>query len=183
MSKDKKQNYKKRKDDGYKSLEMINNWIANVDTKISFALAFIGILLGFILSSGTPTAYTTLFDDIETSSVTCWNIVSVVIVTLLFIALLICVMYLIKGLTATVDTSDTNKDSMLFFGAIANTSLNDYNREFVKAKDKELLNDLVEQVHTNSRICNKKFANYNKSIRWLIITVVLVYISCIFGML
>lgn len=183
MSNDKKENYDKRKEDGYKSLELINNWIANVDTKISFTLAFIGILLGFILSNGTPTAYTTLFTNIEASSVSCCNIVSVIMITSLFLSSFICVIYLIKGLTATVNTSDTNKHSMFFFGAVASTSLSDYNEKFVELKDKDILNDLVEQVHTNSRICNKKFANYNKSIRWLIIAVVLVFICCLLGLL
>ena len=33
------------KDDAYKTLDITNMWIENVDSKISYALAFIGILI------------------------------------------------------------------------------------------------------------------------------------------
>ena len=38
------------KEDVYRTLEMINNWINNIDTKVSFAMALAGILMGFIFN-------------------------------------------------------------------------------------------------------------------------------------
>lgn len=35
-----------KKDDAYQILSMINTWIGNIDTKISFALALAGVLIG-----------------------------------------------------------------------------------------------------------------------------------------
>lgn len=32
------------KEDAYRSLEMVNTWINNLDTKVSFALALVGAL-------------------------------------------------------------------------------------------------------------------------------------------
>ena len=44
------------KDDAYHSLEMINTWINNMDTKVSFALALTGVLIGIIFGTGIPKA-------------------------------------------------------------------------------------------------------------------------------
>ena len=42
------------REDAYKTLEIINGWIGNMDAKISFSLAFVGILVGYIFSNGMP---------------------------------------------------------------------------------------------------------------------------------
>ena len=46
-----------KKDDAYQTLSMINTWIGNIDTKISFALALAGVLIGMIFSGGIPNAF------------------------------------------------------------------------------------------------------------------------------
>ena len=38
-----------KKEDAFQTLSMINTWIGNIDTKISFALALAGVLIGMIL--------------------------------------------------------------------------------------------------------------------------------------
>lgn len=35
------------REDAYKTLEIINGWIGNMDAKISFAIAFVGVLIGY----------------------------------------------------------------------------------------------------------------------------------------
>lgn len=45
------------KEDAYRSLEMVNTWISNLDTKVSFALALVGVLTGVIFSEGLPNAF------------------------------------------------------------------------------------------------------------------------------
>ena len=49
-----KQNNSYTKEDLYKKLELVNSWISNIDSKISFILGFVGIFIGFIISKGTP---------------------------------------------------------------------------------------------------------------------------------
>ena len=39
------------KEDAYKTLEIINSWICNIDTKVSFSLALIGVLITLIFNS------------------------------------------------------------------------------------------------------------------------------------
>lgn len=40
-----------KKEDAYETLGIINTWIGNMDTKVSFALALAGVLIGVIFES------------------------------------------------------------------------------------------------------------------------------------
>ena len=42
------------KEDAYKTLEIINSWINAMDTKASFLLAYIAVIMGFVFTSGIP---------------------------------------------------------------------------------------------------------------------------------
>ena len=39
-----------KKEDAYETLGIINTWIGNMDTKVSFALALAGVLIGVIFA-------------------------------------------------------------------------------------------------------------------------------------
>ena len=41
------------KEDAYQTIDLINSWINNVDTKTSFALAYAAVLMGFAFANGT----------------------------------------------------------------------------------------------------------------------------------
>jgi len=41
-----------KKEDAYETLGIINTWIGNMDTKVSFALALAGVLIGVIFEKG-----------------------------------------------------------------------------------------------------------------------------------
>lgn len=43
-----------KKEDAYETLSIINTWIGNMDTKVSFALALAGVLTGAIFEKGMP---------------------------------------------------------------------------------------------------------------------------------
>lgn len=45
------------KEDAYKSLELVNAWINNLDTKASFLLAYLAVVLGFVVSNGRPNLF------------------------------------------------------------------------------------------------------------------------------
>ncbi len=46
-----------KKEDAYETLGIINTWIGNMDTKVSFALALAGVLIGVIFEKGMPSAF------------------------------------------------------------------------------------------------------------------------------
>ena len=43
-----------KKEDAYETLGIINTWIGNMDTKVSFALALAGVLIGVIFEKACP---------------------------------------------------------------------------------------------------------------------------------
>ena len=47
------------KEDAYKSLEITNSWIGNLDTKASFLLAYLSVVMGFVVSHGVPVVFST----------------------------------------------------------------------------------------------------------------------------
>lgn len=69
------------KEDAYKTLELTNSWIGNVDTKSSLGLAFIVALLAIIFyNAGTmPVAFQNLSTAIKAQSVSCCTIIGIVI--------------------------------------------------------------------------------------------------------
>lgn len=90
------------KEDVYRTLDMINNWINNIDTKVSFALALAGILMGFIFNM-------TLSDNEGT--------MVLVLTLLLYIANFGALLYFVLAITARVDNPN-NAQSIFFFGSI-----------------------------------------------------------------
>ena len=42
------------KEDAFETLGIINTWIGNIDTKVSFSLALSGALIGVIFDKGMP---------------------------------------------------------------------------------------------------------------------------------
>ena len=48
---------------------------------------------------------------------------------------------------------------------------------------KEMIDDLEEQIHTNSKICSLKAKWYNKGIKFLLATVILWFVCMIFQLI
>ena len=67
--------------------------------------------------------------------------------------------------------------------ALLITILEKYKEKIDNLADKEIITDLAEQIHTNSRICTKKAKWYNHGMRLLIFTVFLWFVCMTFRML
>lgn len=61
--------------------------------------------------------------------------------------------------------------------------LENYKYKVNNITEKEIIADLEEQIHTNSRICTIKAKWYNKGIMFLILTVFLWFVCMIFRMI
>lgn len=73
------------REDAYKTLEIINGWIGNMDAKISFALAFVGILVGYIFSNGMPQIFGKIANVNKLSELSGVDIFAAVVVVLLYV--------------------------------------------------------------------------------------------------
>lgn len=58
-----------KKEDAYETLGIINTWIGNMDTKVSFALALAGVLIGVIFEKGMPSAFERITGGIKTGRI------------------------------------------------------------------------------------------------------------------
>lgn len=139
-------------------LEMINGWISNIDTKISLALAFDGILIGIICSNISDIDLVFKFTEENNIKNTIDTILIVLIILLLIISI-------IKLLSAIIASIHNTNDSIIFFGSIAKKDLNTYKSRFSAASQDDVLNNLIEQIHTNSVICTEKVKRYNEGIK------------------
>ena len=163
------------REDAYKTLEIINGWIGNMDAKISFSLAFVGILVGYIFSNGMPKIFGKIANVNKLSELSGVEIFAAVIVVLLYVISFASVLARIKN--------SNGVESVFFFGTIGNMKLEKYKEKIDNLADKEIITDLAEQIHTNSRICTKKAKWYNHGMRLLIFTVFLWFVCMTFRML
>ncbi|WP_066257592.1 Pycsar system effector family protein [Neobacillus drentensis] len=180
MSEENKLSESEIKEEAVQTLERINFWISNCDTKISFSLAFAGILLGGFFSSGIITGSLNklmkglkeIDKDTPYLKIQYLEITTVVLVVFI-ILMIVSLTYLFRGKKGSIDTgvyneADLSKDSTLFFGTIQNKSFIAFKNSMIGIKKDELVNDYLSQVYINSKICNRKFTLYNKGVNWLI---------------
>ena len=140
------------KDDAYRTLNMINEWIRNSDTKTSILLGFISLLLGFTLTVFNGIAYVKELEKV--------NFLAVVIVMLLMVYCLSAVIAVIcccMSLIARLKTNNIQSSSIFYFAHIANSTKEEFASETSKITEADILKDIKDQITTNSRIAKRKF--------------------------
>lgn len=169
-------------EDAYKLLEIINSWINNSDNKISFALSFGAVLLGYILSNGMPKAFNKFLNITKLSELNGGDMISAILVIALYIFSLTSIIYLLLALKAKIKNVFI-KDSNFFFGNIANKSIDQFKNNINSLTKYDIKEEIIEQIYVNSKICNKKFENYNKGLNFLLLTIILCFVCIIFKFL
>lgn len=144
------------KEDAYELLELTNNWIGHMDSKASFLLAYLAVLIGFIVSDGVPRIFTELTDS--PTAIILW--VEILLVILLYLTWLLSLGFLLGTLTARVKTKKI-EPSLLYFGDISKLSSDKYKMAILNRTNEDLINDILDQIHINSTICSQKSKLYN----------------------
>lgn len=173
-----------KKEDAYETLGIINTWIGNMDAKVSFALALAlaGVLIGVIFEKGMPSAFERIIEVSKLAELSGGEIIAVILVALLYLSSFISILCFMLSIIARVKNLN-NAPSIFFFGSIGNMTLENYKSAVKDMDEKEMIDDLEEQIHTNSKICSLKAKWYNKGIRFLLVTVVLWFVCMIFQLL
>lgn len=166
------------KEERFKELERVDLWINNADTKISYLLAFLGIIATIIFTSESVIQKIRIcFENLlKLNGQDIVNILSLIVIVLsihLLIFIVKCIYYLLKASNAKVNISDINNSSTLFFGSIATNSIGQFKEKIKKQTEEELEEDIIEQIFINSKICNEKMKNYNKAIKNLKISLLM----------
>ncbi len=182
------------KDDAYKTLDITNMWIENVDSKISYALAFIGVVLGFIMAEEKPIDIGDTVIDILEKIISFFSstnrvlnitiekdIVALLLLCASTVTAIISIVYLLIALKGSISLDEYNEDGLtiksnIFWGSVSKKKYKDFKHEVLNISEDGLMNDITSQIFINSKICNKKFENYNKGIRYIIFTVIIFFI-------
>ncbi len=169
------------KEEKFRELERIDLWINNADTKISYLLAFLGIIATIIFTSDNMIQKVKkCFDNIlklnEQDIVNILSLMLVITVMVLVIFIAKCIYHLLKASNAKVNITNINTNSTLFFGSIATSTIEEFKEQIKKQTEEELEDDIVEQIFINSKICNEKMKNYNKAIKYLKISLIILII-------
>ena len=164
-----------KKEDAYETLGIINTWIGNMDTKVSFALALAGVLIGVIFEKGMPSAFERITEVSKLAELSGGEIIAAILVALLYLSSFISILCFMLSIIARVKNLN-NASSIFFFGSIGNMTLENY-KSAVKDMDEK------EMIDTNSKICSLKAKWYNKGIKFLLATVILWFVCMIFQLI
>lgn len=161
-------------------LNRVNSWIHNCDAKISFALAFSGVLLGVFFTNNRiqDSLIVVIKNVVNLEKKELISLVATVILIGFMIFLTLSIWYFFRGLKGSIDKSnykqkELKENSLLFFGTIEAMEYAEYRQEVESLTKDKLKNDYLSQIYINSIISNNKFVNYNKGVVFLIISVIL----------
>lgn len=110
------------------------------------------------------------------------EIIAAILVALLYLSSFISILCFMLSIIARVKNLN-NASSAFFFGSIGNMTLENYKNAVKDMDEKEIVDDLEEQIHTNSKICSLKAKWYNKGIKFLLVTVILWFVCMIFQLI
>jgi len=155
-----------------KTYDQISSWINNCDAKTSILLALIGVFLTVSFTSDfILTGITTELKNIVglfSGNCSCRACVNVLIILLLGVSIFFFVRslrFLFVVLFARLDnTREEEKSSICFYKSIGEHSYEEYKKLVVDLSAGQLIDDKLRQVHACSKICTRKFINYNKGI-------------------
>ena len=148
------------KDDANKALDNINMWINNCDTKVSVILGLYAVIFTIGVSTDFLNLHKTIINSIL-SNPSVGNVIFGILFLITIVAFVVGLLILIKVLIPNIITKkDNNKkfESVTFYGSIAEnfSEYKTFRKKVYEIKDeKQILDDLLFQVYSAAKICNK----------------------------
>lgn len=174
------------KEDANKALDNINMWINNCDSKVAILLGFYAVIITIALS----TDFLKIQSEIVTKVITNPNVCKVTYGLFYvgsIIVFLIGVVFLFKVVIPRIirDTeAQENYNSVIFFSSIVknNSSYEAYREKIYNLTDeKQILDDLLFQVHSAALICEEKFKYQKWGLLLSSIAIIFFFIETIIG--
>lgn len=176
---------KKDIQDKINTLDRIIGWVENCDTKATVMTALVGVFVSVIFTSSF---ITDSIHKLVTPISIYWKTgsgyfdlfcaVKVIIFIVMSLCFLIALFYLLKSLaakTSSKQTGDINvkTNSLIHYGSIQTKSYNDFKSCVLLETEEDKTEDVLSQIYINSKRCQEKFDNYNNSIRFIRLGVLL----------
>jgi hypothetical protein len=142
----------KKIDTAFKLLDNVQNLIKFADTKINVLLVISGVTTTFILTN-----FQSLYD---------LNCYSKIILGLFFLAFICFVILSLLTISPRADKHTGNSPAKtIYFKHIATRiEVKDFIDDYNKLTPESCLTDILYQVYENSKIADKKFVFYNRSL-------------------
>ena len=169
-----------------KVLERTDAWINNCDNKMSVLLGAIGIILTILLTTESISKacdfVMRLFEEV--------NLHKALFLMALFIVLFFYIITAFHVINTVFARTDSNRyfqkkmseKSNMFFGSVSKMNFAEYMKHFVHETTEERLNDILSQIYINSVIASEKYKNYNRSLKWTVMSVSLTIVIVIWAL-
>lgn len=148
------------KEDAYNTLNLINEWIRNSDTKTSILMAMVALLTGLSI---------TVFDNIKNlinfSFSSVFNTILVILISLFICSFIATYYFSFSSLIARLKSKKINSESIFFFGYISSLSEEDFMERTSKISESEIIDDLKKQILINSEIAKIKLNYFNYGLK------------------
>ena len=181
----KKMQYEEKIENARYILNNTKEWINNVDIKISILIAFMGVILGYILIDSNIDFIERIIMTINNNSISFSKIIKGLLVLLLYINTVFSIIKLIYALKGKINIKEFKEsgitlNSLVFYGSIAKYNYEEFNKKMENQTQQKNINDILSQAYINSKICTKKFKDYNTGLNMTMITIILLFIVKIF---
>lgn len=165
-------------EDKYKNLERVISWIANCDSKVSYLLALLGIILTIIFTSSyagrlvITLSYKLTFINFGWQSF--FRFIESLSLYTFIILILFSLYNAYSTLRARLDPKIFHEpglviNSVLFFETIANRTFAEFltdQQATTNVNSNTFDNDIDSQIFINSKICQLKFKHYNLTLKY-----------------
>ncbi len=160
-------------DNNLKLLEDIHSKITFADSKANFLVVI--CLALFTAQITLIGSLTSVFEKLISQGFIGGTLLTLTItLSLINLALISVSIYkAIKAINPQLNTQG-KKHSLLYFGAIANMALSDYKEFSKKSSNKDLLDDILNQIHENSQIVESKFRLIGSAVKFVISALIFV---------
>ena len=153
------------------TINYVSGLIKASELKAGLILSFYGIILNFIYQSAAPVMH-------SVSNA----ILFYILIGLWFIATVISIFYSVRCFIPKLEGNYS--DNVFYFGDVITKfgTIKEFSQKFydVSINEKEVFEQLGEQIYINSKISAWKFRNVQRSIRFLAISLLLLLITAIY---
>lgn len=152
-------------------LDRINQWIVNCDNKSMILVTLVGIIVGILFATNYIEKLLAIYSYI-CSHPTYINLGYFIVSIISIFLILLGIWNIIQSIIARTEIPADNgliTNSLIYYGTISNYEYEEYVKN-VKEIDKESLKqEIISQIYINSKICTKKFKNYNNGLKFSIL--------------
>ena len=164
-------------------LDRINQWIVNCDNKSMILVTLMGIIVGILFATSYIGKLLNIYSYI-CLHLTFFNLFYLMISIFSISLILVGIWYIIQSFVAKTEIPTEEgliTNSLIYYSTISDYEYGDYVKN-VKCLDEESLKqEIISQIYINSKICTKKFENYNKGLKFSIWGFSLFAVSMVIG--